>query len=105
RRVKRERLVHGHRLGARDEQEPDARLPEQGERLLRALAKAAEDVVELGEEHAEVVDELAADELREPLEHERAGLADERPPRAAFALELAEPLDRRRVDRIGQLAR
>jgi hypothetical protein len=103
--VERERLVHRHRLGARDEHEADARLAQERERLVGALAEAAEDVVELGEEHPDVLDELAADELREPLQHERAGLADERPPRAALALELSEPIDRGRVDRVGELAR
>ena len=58
--VEEQRLAHRHRLGARDEHEADARLAQQRERLLGALAEAAEDVVELGEEHAEVVDELAS---------------------------------------------
>ncbi len=101
-----DRLVDRHRLRARDEDEGRVAAAEHLVHLLRALAEAAEDLVELDEEARHLVEEVGADEARQPAEHERGAHADGLE-REATGVEvgLGQPPDRRRVDGRGEALR
>ena len=101
-----QRLVHGGRLGGQHQHERDVRSAQALGHALRAGQEAAQHSLEVAQERRDVLQELAAHELRQPFQND--GAARPQPPQReppGVARRTREPLQRRAGDGLGQAMR